>query len=85
MSRKPKGGRRKNLRIDQKKLDEARAILGTKTETETVETALDNLIFLHEVLAGLDRIGGKYPDWGDPFGTDEKGPEFRIPPLDPES
>jgi hypothetical protein len=79
MPRKPKGGRRKNVRIDQKKLDTARRILGTKTETETIEKALDDLIFKHDVLAGLERIGGKYPDWGDPFGEDDKsGGEFRV-------
>ncbi|HEX8690932.1 MAG TPA: hypothetical protein VF746_00715 [Longimicrobium sp.] len=50
--------RRKNMRIDQEKLDRAKKILGTKTETETVEAALDLVAFRREVYAGLDRIGG---------------------------
>ena len=33
---------RKNLRLTQSKLDRARRLLGTETETETVEQALDN-------------------------------------------
>ncbi|HYJ80135.1 MAG TPA: hypothetical protein VEW03_11060 [Longimicrobiaceae bacterium] len=49
---------RKNMRITQKKLDLARQILGTKTETETVEAALDLVAFRKEVFAGLDLIAG---------------------------
>lgn len=34
----------KHLRLDQKKIDAARRILGAKTETETIEKALEMLI-----------------------------------------
>jgi hypothetical protein len=34
----------KHLRLDQKKIDRVREILGTKTETEAIEKALDMLI-----------------------------------------
>jgi len=49
---------RKNFRLSQRKLDEARTALGTKTETETVEAALDLVTFRREVMEGLERIGG---------------------------
>ena len=44
---------RKNLRLNQAKLDRARRILGTTTETETVEQALDLVAFRQEVVAGV--------------------------------
>ena len=50
--------RRKNMRIDQAKLDSARKILGTKTETETVEAALDLVTFRKEVIEGVRRLAG---------------------------
>ena len=49
---------RKNLRLSQTKLDRARRILGTKTETETVERALDLVAFRQEVVAGVRRMAG---------------------------
>lgn len=49
---------RKNLRLTQAKIDRARKILGTETETETVEEALDLVVFRKEVVDGIDRIAG---------------------------
>jgi hypothetical protein len=49
---------RKNLRLNQAKLDRARRILGTQTETETVEQALDLVAFRQEVIAGVRRLAG---------------------------
>jgi hypothetical protein len=49
---------RKHFRLSQRKIDEARKALGTKTETETVEAALDLVTFRREVMEGLERIGG---------------------------
>ena len=49
---------RKNLRLSQDKIDRAKKILGTRTETETVEQALDLVAFRQEVLDGIDRIAG---------------------------
>jgi hypothetical protein len=49
---------RKNLRLSQSKLDRARRILGTKTETETVEQALDLVAFRDEAIAGVRRLAG---------------------------
>lgn len=49
---------RKSMRLSQAKLDRARRILGTKTETETVDQALDLVAFRHEVVAGVRRMAG---------------------------
>lgn len=49
---------RKNMRLSQAKLDRARRILGTKTETETVQQALDLVAFRDEVVAGVRRMTG---------------------------
>jgi hypothetical protein len=49
---------KKNLRLRQKKIDAARAILGTSTETETIETALDLVVFRQELLDGLRAMRG---------------------------
>jgi hypothetical protein len=49
---------RKNLRLDQTKIDRARKILGTKTETETIEQALDLVAFRDEVVSGLEKLAG---------------------------
>jgi len=50
--------RRKNLNIDQTKLDRARELLGTDTETETVDQALDMILLREDVLRGIRRIAG---------------------------
>lgn len=49
---------RKNLRLTQAKVDRARRILGTDTETETIEQALDLVAFRQEVIAGVRRLAG---------------------------
>jgi hypothetical protein len=49
---------RKNLRLSQAKIDRARKILGTKTETETIEQALDLVAFRDEVVSGLESLAG---------------------------
>ena len=53
---RPERWARKNIEIDQLKLDRARAILGAKTETDTVDAALDLIAFQGEVLSGIDRL-----------------------------
>lgn len=52
---------RKNMLMDQKKLDEARRVLKTATETETIDAALDEIAFRHGLVDGmraLKRSGG---------------------------
>lgn len=48
--------KRKNMLIDQDKLDAAKAVLGVLTETETVDAALDLVVFRTEVFSALDRV-----------------------------
>jgi len=50
--------RRKNVNIDQTKLDRVRRLLGTETETETIDQALDMILFREEVVRGIERIAG---------------------------
>jgi Arc/MetJ family transcription regulator len=61
--------RRKNLRIDQRKIDRAMRILGTRTETETIERALDLVGLREGVLAALDSLEGPRT-LDDPFSDD---------------
>ena len=47
---------RKNIVIDQRKLDLAKTLLRASTETATVDQALDLIAFQKEVFAGIDRM-----------------------------
>ena len=49
---------RKNLRLSQANIDRAKRIPGTRTETETIEQALDLVAFRQEVGVGLERLSG---------------------------
>ncbi len=50
--------RRKNLNIDQTKLDRVRDLLGVKTETEAIDQALDVLLLRRELTEGVRKIAG---------------------------
>lgn len=50
--------RKKNLRLHQSKIDAAKAVLGTRTETETIETALDMIVFRDEITRGARSLLG---------------------------
>ena len=52
--------KRKNYRLPQSKIDRVREILGTETETETIERALDLVAFGEQLQAGVDRMRGKH-------------------------
>ena len=61
MAAHPKGaGRkprvRKNMDMDAKKLAAAQAVLGARTETETIDLALDYVLFQGRVMAALDTL-----------------------------
>lgn len=47
---------RKNMDMDARKLAAARRILGTATDTETVDQALDLVVYQNEVIEALDRL-----------------------------
>jgi hypothetical protein len=55
---------RKNMIVDQRKLDEARRTLGTATETDTVDRALDLVAFRQELSRGFTamRKNGGFED-----------------------
>jgi len=52
--RQPRNRRRKNLILDQTRIDRARALLGASTETETIHLALDAVADLAAFRAELD-------------------------------
>jgi hypothetical protein len=51
---------RKNMRLRQGLIDRARKILGTQSETETVEQALELVAFRREVTDGIRRMAGTH-------------------------
>jgi hypothetical protein len=53
------GIRRKNLNVDQDKLDRLVSLLGAATETQVVDQALDLLLFQEEAMAGLRKMAGR--------------------------
>lgn len=59
---------RKNYRLTQSKLDEAQQLLGTRTETETIERALDLVALGARLALGTERARGR--SWSDPFERD---------------
>jgi hypothetical protein len=48
--------KRKNMLMDQRKLDVAKATLGADTETAAVDAALDLVVFRVEVFGALDQL-----------------------------
>jgi Arc/MetJ family transcription regulator len=55
-SDKSAGRVRKNMDMDAAKLAAAQRTLGARTETETVDRALDYVVFQGEVFAALDSL-----------------------------
>ena len=53
-----RGKVRKEFWLDPKALRQAQEALGTETERETVEVALDLVTFRHEVVEGLTALDG---------------------------
>jgi hypothetical protein len=54
--RAPVVRKRKNILVDQRKLDAAKTALGASTETATIDAALDLVVFRTEVFSALDRV-----------------------------
>ncbi len=48
--------KRKNMYMDQRKLDRAKVALGVDSETATVDAALDLVVFREEIFEGIDRL-----------------------------
>jgi hypothetical protein len=64
--RKPGKWVRKNMAMDPRKLAVAKAYLGARTETETVDAALDLVAFQAEVATGLRAAAAAGP-WHTPY------------------
>ena len=60
---------RKNVFVEPHALKRAQAILGARGESETIRFALAIVAFRDEALKGFDRVAGKAPDYGDPWGA----------------
>lgn len=58
MKRPPAAGSRtrKNMDMDAEKLAKAQALLGARSETETIDRALDYVLFQGGVFDALDRL-----------------------------
>jgi Arc/MetJ family transcription regulator len=54
--------KRKNVYLDEGKIRRAQRILGTQTETETIDRALDLVVFRKDILRSLESTTGK--GWG---------------------
>lgn len=72
---KVSGKTRKNFRLSQAKLDVAQDLLGTRTETETIETALDLVALGARLAEGTRRARGR--PWDDPLEPSEAVPAPR--------
>ncbi len=51
--------KRKNYYLDEVKIKKVQKILGTRTETETLNKAMDIIMFRSEILESLKKILGK--------------------------
>ena len=54
--------KRKNVYLDEVKVRRARRILKTQTDDETIDRALDLVVFRQEILRSLEQTAGK--GWG---------------------
>ena len=59
----------KTYRLTPAKLAKAQKILGAATATETIETALDMIVFRRELLDGTRAMRGVRLDSGEPEAT----------------
>ena len=50
--------RRKNVNIDQAKLDRVKELLSADSETEAIDQALSMLLLREELIEGIEKIGG---------------------------
>jgi len=50
--------RRKNVTVDQAKLERAVAILGTRSEADAIDQALDLVLFREELIEGIGTLAG---------------------------
>ncbi len=51
--------KRKNYYLDEVKIKKVQKILGTKTQTETLDKALEMIMFRTDLLESLKKVSGK--------------------------
>lgn len=51
--------KRKNYYLDERKIRLVKRILGVRTETEAIDTALDLIAFREDILRSLRKVAGK--------------------------
>jgi len=51
--------KRKHYYLDERKVRRVKAILKTRTDTETITAALDLVVFRKEILDSLEKVAGK--------------------------
>ena len=51
--------KRKNYYLDERKIQRAKKILGTRTETEAINSALDLIAFRKDILKSLEKVARK--------------------------
>ena len=56
---KAEANRKKPQRLDQGKLDRLKALLGTQSDTEAIEQAIDLLLAEEDIKATLRKVKGK--------------------------
>lgn len=65
--------KRKNVYLDEGKIRRAQRILGTQTDAETIDRALDLVVFRKEIVHSLEQTAGK--GWGGKKVQDGKAPD----------
>ena len=65
--------KRKNVYLDEGKMRRAQRILGTQTDEETINKALDMVVFRKEILHSLEQTVGK--GWGGKKAPDGQTPD----------
>ncbi|MBI3248040.1 MAG: hypothetical protein HYZ50_16165 [Deltaproteobacteria bacterium] len=63
--------KRKNVYLDETKIQRAQRILGTQSDTDTIDRALDLVVFRKKILQSLEQTAGKGLD-GKSMTSDEK-------------
>lgn len=64
--------RKRSVYLDDGKVKRAQRILKTRTDTETIDRALDLVVFRKEILRSLERTAGS--GWGGKSTHDEQAP-----------
>jgi hypothetical protein len=65
--------KRKTVYLDEGKIRRAQRILGTQTDTDTIDRALDLVVFRKKILQSLEQTVGK--GWGGKKARNGKTPD----------